>query len=94
MKPAIASVCRTGPPAYVAWRASTTTRHRSRLHPPIQGLRKRLQNYWLFLFKKIFSTFQAGEEIRIHDRRQAVLWCRTPLLLNVRKKGGLKGRDQ
>jgi hypothetical protein len=34
MKPAMASGCRTGPPAYVAWLAGTTTQRHSRLHPP------------------------------------------------------------
>ncbi len=34
MKPAMASGCRTGPPAYVAWLAGTKTQSHSRLHPP------------------------------------------------------------
>jgi hypothetical protein len=34
MNPAMASGCGTGPPAYVALRACTTTRRHSRLHPP------------------------------------------------------------
>jgi hypothetical protein len=43
----MASGCRTGPPAYVAWRAGTTTQRYSRLlHSPGQELRIRLQeNY-------------------------------------------------
>jgi hypothetical protein len=35
----MAWVCRTGPPAYVAWRAGTTTQCQSRLYPHSQGLR-------------------------------------------------------
>jgi hypothetical protein len=42
-KPIVASSCRTGPPACVAWRAGTTTRRHSRLHPHSQGLRILLQ---------------------------------------------------
>jgi hypothetical protein len=44
MKPATASGCRTGPSAYVAWRAGTTTRRHSQLHPSVSYLRIQLQD--------------------------------------------------
>jgi hypothetical protein len=61
---------------YVAWRSNTTTRRHSLLRPPRT---KNTATERLAMFNlKIFSTFQEVEEIRIHDRRQAVRWCRTP----------------
>ncbi len=47
MKPAMASGCRTGPPSYIGWRAGSTTRRHSRLHPPNQGLRNGPLASWL-----------------------------------------------
>ncbi len=38
IKSTMASGCSTGLPAYVAWRAVTTTLHNSQLYPPIWGL--------------------------------------------------------
>ncbi len=37
IKSILALGCRTGPPAYVAWRAGTTILCRSQLYPPSQG---------------------------------------------------------
>jgi hypothetical protein len=43
------SDCRTSPPSYIGWQASTTTRRHSRLHPPNQGLRIGPLASWLAL---------------------------------------------
>jgi hypothetical protein len=42
MKPAMASACLTGPPAYVAWQAGTTIRRHMPASSPSHGLRIRL----------------------------------------------------
>ncbi len=38
----------TGPPAYVAWRAGTTTRRRSRLHPSVRDWK---YDYWIARYR-------------------------------------------
>jgi hypothetical protein len=49
--------CRTGPPAYVAWRASTTTLCPSRLFPQVRGLR-----IWLQVYERApLSALSSGE---------------------------------
>ncbi len=48
LKSTMALGCRNGPPAYVAWRAGTTSLCHCRLYPPGQGLRMRPLDFPLY----------------------------------------------